>query len=172
MLEHIQIRPATVDDAGDYLSLWETLDSETEFMLYERGERKMSLQQQTERLREVVNSSDIHMLSVLDTSESKLIGFAGAQRFKNRREYHKASIVLGIRATHWQRGIGGALLQQLETWSEEQNIHRLQLTVSKANLRAIKLYCKYGYRLEGIQKDAIRLRTGYHDQYLMAKLLN
>lgn len=49
------IRTITEEDAYDFLQLSQKLDIETEFMLFEPGERKLSVEDQKRRIQNVLN---------------------------------------------------------------------------------------------------------------------
>jgi putative acetyltransferase len=72
----------------------------------------------------------------------------------------------------WQgKGIGSALLAALIDLADNWlNVTRLELTVYTDNTRAISLYRKFGFEIEGTHR-AYALRAGaYVDAHAMARL--
>lgn len=53
---------------------------------------------------------------------------------------------------------------------EEANLHRIELGVFDFNPRAIHVYEKIGFKLEGTLRDALLWDGKFHDQYLMSIL--
>ena len=52
-------------------------------------------------------------------------------------------------------------------------IRRLELTVQARNKRAVHLYQKFGFGIEGTKKRGARTKNGeFLDVYLMAKLID
>lgn len=75
---------------------------------------------------------------------------------------------------HYQGfGIGsmlvGALLRQVQHY--HPHIERIELLVRESNLRAMRLYRRFGFAVEGIMKHRIRRADGgYEDDIPMARL--
>ena len=70
-----------------------------------------------------------------------------------RRNYHKGSVVMGVTQKYTGKGNGSKLLEHLIEWCKMSSLHRLELTVMTHNERAIALYKKYGFSVEGKIKD-------------------
>jgi RimJ/RimL family protein N-acetyltransferase len=79
--------------------------------------------------------------------------------------------VIGILEQFTGKGIGTQLFQMLEAWARSNDIHRLELTVMTHNERAIALYKKMGFEIEGIKKHSLFVNGEYVDEYYMAKLI-
>jgi RimJ/RimL family protein N-acetyltransferase len=71
------------------------------------------------------------------------------------------------------KGIGAQILSDIKKNCEKENKIRIELTVDVDNMRAINLYKKMGFEIEGTVRKSYRLsRTNqYYDEYLMAVLL-
>src|SRR5699024_11503593 len=80
-------------------------------------------------------------------------------------------IFMGMIHSHRSKGIGTQLLQKLEQWAIEQDIHRLELTVMKPNKVALGLYKKVGFEIEGTKKHSLLVEGQFIDEYTMSKLL-
>jgi RimJ/RimL family protein N-acetyltransferase len=63
------------------------------------------------------------------------------------------------------------LLAELEHWARANAVHRLELTVMTHNKRAVALYRKMGYRVEGTRHAALVDENELLDELWMAKLL-
>jgi len=71
------------------------------------------------------------------------------------------------------RGIGAKIISEIKEHCEKENKIRIELTVDVDNMRAINLYKKMGFEIEGRLRKNYRLsRTNqFYDEYLMAALL-
>ena len=71
------------------------------------------------------------------------------------------------------RGIGAKIISEIKEHCEKENKIRIELTVDVDNMRAINLYKKMGFEIEGTVRKSYRLsRTNqFYDEYLMAVLL-
>jgi RimJ/RimL family protein N-acetyltransferase len=80
-------------------------------------------------------------------------------------------VVLGIDVApeYRKKGIGGALLTRMTDWARQHRvIRRVELTVFAHNERAINLYLKHGFVIEGLSKEAYFKSGQYIDAYSMA----
>jgi len=163
------IREIRDDDGAGFLSLCRQLDEESKFMMLEPGERTTTLEQQIQRIQEVL-SMENQIIFVAEENGS-LVGFLSAMGGRYARNRHEAYIVVGILDSLTSRGIGTAFFERLEAWARENAIHRLELTVMVHNQRGIGLYQKMGFQIEGIKKDSLRVDGVYVDEYYMGKLI-
>jgi putative acetyltransferase len=78
---------------------------------------------------------------------------------------------MAVREEFQGKGVGDALMKALiEIADGWLNVFRLELTVFTDNERAIRLYRKHGFEVEGTHK-AYALRDGrYVDTYSMARI--
>lgn len=100
----------------------------------------------------------------------RIVGQAGLYRYPGRQA-HAGSLGIGVHDAWVGRGIGTALLKTLvDTADRWLGIRRLELTVYTDNLRAIHLYQRFGFVIEGTHR-AYALRDGvYVDAHTMARL--
>lgn len=165
----VRIREADSEDATALLALKHALDHETSFMLLEPGERTTTETELAEQLRRAADEANSVVL-VADVS-GELAGYVEATGGAVRRNRHTAHVVIGVRQGFAGRGIGGMLLEALERWARENGVRRLELTVMTHNERAVGLYTKLGYRVEGTRKAALLVDDRLVDELWMAKLL-
>jgi RimJ/RimL family protein N-acetyltransferase len=164
----IAIRIAKPSDAANLLELKHALDRETDFMLIEPGERRESAQ---------LLAADLELLGGIENStvllaevDGELIGYVEARGGTFQRNRHSAYVVIGVRAAAAGRGVGTALLRELITWAERHDVHRLELTVMAHNQRAIALYRRLGFELEGTRRHSVRVGGSFVDELAMARL--
>jgi RimJ/RimL family protein N-acetyltransferase len=163
------IRTIQESDAEAFLDLCLRLDTETTFMMLEPGERSQDLTGQRHRIVDIL-ASDHETLLVAEDRDA-LVGFLGIRGGLFRRNRHSAYIVIGILQAFTGQGIGTQLCLAMETWAHEHNLHRLELTVMVHNERAIALYKKMGFVVEGTKQHSLLVNGAYVDEYYMAKLL-
>lgn len=162
------IRKASIDDAEKYLQMLKQLDTETKNMMLEPEERKTTIEQMRDR---IVNMSGSNGAIFLIENENKICGFLAAQRGGANRIRHSAYIVIGMLKEYRGKKLGAKLFEELEKWTVENNITRLELTVVKNNEGAIKLYEKSGFKIEGIKEKSMIIDGNYVDEYYMGKIL-
>lgn len=122
---------------------------------------------QTRRWLEGLGPDGLHVVAVLD---GEVVGSAGLDRCRGRRA-HAAGVGLGVDDAHVGRGIGTALLGELVDAADHWlDIRRLELTVYEDNHAAIRLYERFGFEREGVNR-AYAFRAGhYADVVAMARL--
>ncbi|MDR4346889.1 GNAT family N-acetyltransferase, partial [Bacillus anthracis] len=69
-------------------------------------------------------------------------------------------------------GIGKSLLGQSIHWADENEIKKISLQVLETNEKAIQLYKKLGFEVEGILKNDKRLSDGkYYNTVVMGRCI-
>ena len=159
----IKFRKLQIDEVEAFWNLLNQLDKETQFMLYEPGEREKR-GKSTEGLKRMIESS-------IDGTDFLLVAEVDPERGRLNRVSHRAYIVVGIREGYRGRGIGTEFFKRLENWAKEQRLVRLELTVMCSNTSAKRLYEKNGFVVEGIKKKSMFVNGAYVDEYYMAKIL-
>ena len=143
------------------------LDRETKFMLLEPDEREQDINRTKGMIKSIQEANDF--LYVAEVS-AELIGFITASRGIANRIKHRAYVVMGIRKQFHGRGVGTKLLNELDQWAVRTGIRRLELTVMVHNVKAISLYEKGGFVVEGVKKDSMCIEGEYIDEYYMGKI--
>lgn len=164
------IRTILISDAEQFLNLCKKLDTETQFMMLEPGERTTTLveqQTQIERLLMLENQT----IFVAEYN-GQLVGYLAALGGEFQRNRHSVYIIIGILQAFTGQGIGTQLFRTLEEWAQLQRIHRLELTVMVHNEAGLALYKKQGFEIEGTKRDSLLVNGKYVDEYYMAKLLD
>ena len=104
--------------------------------------------------------------------DGEVAGNAGLHAAANSpRRAHAMHLGMAVHSDYQGRGVGDALMRALldiaDNWL---NVFRLELTVFTDNERAISLYRKHGFEVEGTHK-AYALRAGaWADVYSMARI--
>lgn len=165
----IDIRPVTVADAAALLALAQQLDQESRFMMLEPAERQTSVADQADQLAALL--AQPNQMIFVAAAGDQLVGYLEAQGGVFRRNQHSAELVIGILAAYAGRGIGTRLFAALLAWAPTVGLSRLELTVMAHNSRAIALYQKMGFVIEGSKRHSLRVDGHYVDEYYMARLL-
>jgi RimJ/RimL family protein N-acetyltransferase len=165
----VRIRTARPYDAAALLELKRQLDSETAFMMYEPGERDSSVHDLARDLAMVARSPNSVVL--LAELGDQLAGYAELTGGSFRRSRATAYVVIGVRAHAAGRGIGAGLLRQARDWAIAHGLHRLELTVMARNTRAIRLYERMGFTVEGRRCECLLVDGQFIDELTMAAIL-
>lgn len=166
--ERVTVRPIQEQDVPGYVAFLEKLDTETAFLMWKPGERKLNPVVLRERIRQQDRADGLRLVAEED---GEIVGFLVVRRRASKRIRHRADFVIGVLRRAWGRGIGTSMLETLEDWAQEQGVWRLELAVMAHNERAIQLYEKFGYAQEGVKRSAIVINGQAVDEIIMAKLL-
>ena len=163
----LHYRKITKSESEKYLNLLKQLDSETAFMLYEPDERKTTVQEMKEKIAQINNNGGV----IIGAEEDNmLVGFISASRVPLQRVKHSVYIIIGILRKSRDKGVGTELFDKLISWAKDNNITRLELTVMVHNERAVHLYKKLGFEIEGIKKHSLVIDGDYVDEYYMGMI--
>jgi putative acetyltransferase len=108
------------------------------------------------------------VFEIVAVLEDLIVGFAGLYAFAGR-QCHIGSCTIAVHELFQRKGIGATLLHALiATARDIANLNRVQLTVFVDNTRAISLYRKAGFHVEGRLRNFACREDGYVDAFLMA----
>lgn len=83
---------------------------------------------------------------------------------------HVGVLGMGLLPEFRGQGIGTDLIRRSLAAAKASGFHRVELTVRENNTRAIELYKRVGFEIEGLQHDAVGVDGVYEDLILMAVL--
>ena len=166
--EMIEYREILESDAKGFLDLMLQLDEETEFMMYEVGERSLSLQSQINEIKRIIASNNSTIYLALE--KELPVGFIVAEGGSFRRNAHSCYIALGVLKRFSGQGIGESLFSHIFKWGDKHHITRYELTVMCHNEIAVSLYKKLGFEIEGVKKNSLIINGNSIDEYYMSKM--
>ncbi|CQR56090.1 GNAT family N-acetyltransferase [Paenibacillus riograndensis] len=164
----VTIRELVPEDAAELISLQYRLDEESAFMLLEPGERQTGIKQAEDMIRSFASAENSALIGA--AASGRLAGFLSVRGGSARRNRHSAYIVTGILKEFQGMGLGSALFKELEKWAKETGIIRLELTIMVHNERALALYTKNGFEIEGIKKKSLKVEGNWVDEYYMSRI--
>ncbi len=163
------IRPLKTTDAKALIELHQAVDA-SGWMLFEPGERQVTLEQQQQMIERL--TGDEKSTFLVAEIDGRLAGFIAALGNHLTRNQHAAYLVLGVREEYRGQGIATALLEQIFAWAETAAISRLELTVIKDNLNALHLYQKMGFAIEGEKIHSLMIDGQPVNEYYLYRLLD
>ena len=113
-------------------------------------------------------SDFLGLVAVLD---GLLVGSASLHWSPRPRVRHVADLGMSVRDTHHGQGIGSALMAALLDMADNWlNVLRVELSVCTDNDAAIRLYTRYGFKVEGRRVAACFREGEYVDLFFMSRL--
>ncbi|WBW97336.1 GNAT family N-acetyltransferase [Oceanirhabdus sp. W0125-5] len=169
--KEILITSPKVEDAENFIEYLLTVAGETEFLLRKPEEFKITVDKEKEIIKNTIEDENI--LFVTAKVGNKIvgnIGFHGGNKFRTK---HAGSFGIAIVKEYWGMGLGKELISTLLEWTDSKGIKRVELKVDEDNERAIKLYNKMGFEVEGRLKKEKYIGEGvYKDSLIMARVVD
>lgn len=103
---------------------------------------------------------------------NRIVGFSRCEGSNLKRLSHKVEFGVCILKEFWGYRMGKSLLQQSIHWADENEIKKISLQVLETNEKAIQLYKKLGFEIEGILKNDKKLSDEkYYNTVLMGRCI-
>lgn len=160
------VRKAVEADAGALHALRLALFEETDFLLWEPGEYRTTAADEARQLRQLRGQAN--SLCLVVEHEEKLVGFLTATGGQVNRRRHACALALGVLRSHWGQRHATRLIEETLVWAQASGMARIELTVHTTNLRAIGVYLRAGFQIEGTRRRSLRVGGEYVDEYQMA----
>jgi len=171
MINEMCIREVSKADAEQLVELLKKLSVQTKYMLRELDEINAEVSEQENKIESMLsNKSTLFLVSEVN---KKVVGFLVANSNDLKRVKHIGELVIGVDQEHWGMGIGRGLMEEMLVWSEKNGLKRLALEVVSENDRAVKMYERYGFKIEGKKVADHYVGDGkYLDTLVMGKMLD
>jgi RimJ/RimL family protein N-acetyltransferase len=170
-----RIRRAEPEDAQALLDYLKSLAQEPDIDLPIRSDDiHYTLEQEQGIIRDYTEDEAALFLvaEASDHAGGLIVGVLTCRASKRAAMRHDAGLGISVRRGYRGQGIGSDLLARLLDWAREGGlIRRLHLEVYARNSRAIALYKRFGFQVEGRHRRAIYQDGVYLDEYAMARLL-
>lgn len=166
MANSVVVRRAQESDSASLVALRKTIFGETEFMLWEPGEFHDTAEDEAKRIARL--NAGQNSLCVVAEDGGTLVGFLNAMGGSVNRQRHSTRVALGVLRAHWGRGVASALLEEALTWSKRAGLVRVELTVHTTNLRAMDVYLRVGFQVEGVLRSSLLVAGRCVDEYVMS----
>ncbi|MDR7313844.1 GNAT family N-acetyltransferase [Brevibacillus nitrificans] len=164
------IRSAAPSDAEELSGLRVKIDGETENLDREPGEAFID----TSGFEQIIQMDaqlprNLFLVAVVG---DQLVGYSRCEGTYLTRFAHKAEFGVCICKAYWGYGIGKNLLKQSLAWADSNGIKKMTLNVLQTNEKAIQLYKKLGFEVEGVWKHDRLLSDGnYYHTVVMGRFV-
>jgi RimJ/RimL family protein N-acetyltransferase len=165
----INLREIVVNDYQVFNELYKAIEAESDFMLYEKDERKTTDNQQKVFLEKL--ASDSSSTIVLAEVDCRIVGFIGIINEGPNKKKFSRYVAMGLLNDFHGKKIGSLLMESCVEFCRKQNVKRIELTVVKDNQKAVNLYKKFGFEIEGIKKNSLYINDTFIDEYFMARTI-
>ncbi|WP_188431839.1 GNAT family N-acetyltransferase [Kroppenstedtia guangzhouensis] len=124
--------------------------------------------EQEEEIEQIQDSGGLYAVVKVD---GIIAGTARLRRGSRGISDHTAAFRTWIIPGYRGMGLGKKLMEYTIDWAKVNGIEKINLDVWSNNDRAIRLYQKYGFRLEGRRRRQAILNGEYVDEIFMSRFL-
>lgn len=127
----------------------------------------------TERIRARISevAQQQNSLFLVAEAERKIVGALTCGGGTLRADRHMTALGVYVAKDWRDRGVGSGLMARCVEWAQASPVvERIELEVYAGNARAIHLYEKYGFALEGIKRHLYYQNGAPIDMLIMARL--
>ncbi|MDY4010519.1 MAG: GNAT family N-acetyltransferase [Fusobacterium gastrosuis] len=146
-IENFEIRKVEVSDYKELLDFMKIVMGETDYLSRSSDEFKMTYEDEKKFLEEV-KASDVSEMFIA-FYQGKQVGNIIFRGNELKRARHYGNIGISVLKEYWGNNIGSKLIDRIIEWAKENGIKKINLEVFENNERAIKLYERKGFKLEG-----------------------
>jgi RimJ/RimL family protein N-acetyltransferase len=167
----VVIRSATKQDAPAIMDLSRCVIEEEIYQLTSGKEFKMTIDAEEKWIKShLSNPNHIILVAKMNLKIVGLLDFSNGHR---HRIAHTGEFGMSVEKSVRDQGIGSILLQVLINWAAQNStIEKLGLNVHNNNERAIALYKKMGFEIEGVRKRDLKYNNGqYVDTIVMGRFV-
>ena len=163
------IREADIEDAENIIEYIKIVSDETDFLISDSSERNFTVRKEKESLQNI-QSSILEKIFLFEI-ENKIVGMCSIEGINKIRIKHRVDLAITVLKNYWGNKIGEKLIDYAIDYCKSNCIKKIELTVRIDNKRALKLYKKFGFEIEGEIKNFIYLNGNYYNCYYMGLLL-
>jgi len=160
------IREAMVEDARAVLDYVEDISGESDFLSFGPGEFEITEAEEKDFLRKCHDlDNQLYIVGLIDDTVVSTLIFSAGRRPRVR---HSGEFSMSVRKQYWGLGIGSLMLGTLIDWARGTRIvKKINLRVRTDNQRAIVLYKRKGFVIEGTIRREAFLDGKYFDHHWM-----
>ena len=167
---NVVLRSPKESDAKEIIEFYNIVGGETTYLSFGAGEYKVSIEQQESTIKSV-NESDNNTM-ILATIDDKIIGIGTISSNQKKKGKHVGELGIVIKEEYCNVGLGKIMMDELIDWCKSNGItSRIGLSVRKDNPRAIELYKKCGFEVEGTLKNETYIDGEFFDIIVMGLII-
>lgn len=163
-------RRAQESDAEKIVDFYNFVGGETSYLSFEKDEYPMNVKEQEEEIRSLEGKKASIMLLAMDGEE--IAGIATIHSSAKIKASHDGELGIVVAKKYQGQDIGTELIRQLIDWAKGNGVTtRISLDTRADNVKAVELYMKFGFVVEGCRKNSTLLDGKYYDLYVMGMML-
>jgi RimJ/RimL family protein N-acetyltransferase len=168
---NVVIRSAKIEDSENLLQFVREVSDETDFLMRDSQDCLMNVDEEQEFILEKCMKEN-HLFLIAEI-EHEIIGSLGFSGGNSNRTRHKGDMGISVKKKFWKLGVGKFLMTELILWAKQSNlIKKINLTVRKDNIRAIRFYKHFDFKMEGSMSREFYIKGTYYNSSIMGLEIN
>src|SRR6056297_3025932 len=164
------VREARESDAAAIIAYIHENQDHYRYMISKTAE--MKLDQKYEKKMICLHAERENCVFFIALKGKKVLGMLNFVGGNRSRDKHDGEFGLSVHKEQFGMGIGTMLVENLMRWGQKnQVIKRMTLFVMHSNQRAINLYQRFGFQIEGVRKKAVRFEDGRIQDLVMMGIM-
>lgn len=169
-MTQITYRRVQESDAEKIVKFYNFVGGETSYLSFEKDEYPLSVEEQVQSIRSLEGNQTNIMLMAMDGEE--IAGIATISSSGKIKARHDGELGIVVAKKYQGQGIGTELIRQLIEWAKGNGVTtRISLDTRADNVKAVELYMKFGFVVEGCRKNSTLLNGKYYDLYVMGMMI-
>ncbi|MFP5518356.1 MAG: GNAT family N-acetyltransferase [Bdellovibrionia bacterium] len=167
----IILRSLSVLDAETFLNFRRQIPQESNHTKQYVGMDYPSLEKMAQILE--FQEADSAILNIGAFDCDRLVGFLNFRALNPQHPWikHVAQFGMMVLKEYWGQGLGRELLKAQDVFAHAHGVNRIEAHVRVANERAVQLYLRSGFQIEGTRQQAAIIDNQICDEYYIAKIL-
>lgn len=165
------IRTLEVEEAQLYIDFRKHMSLETTHTMHYPGMPLPTLEEALIKMKWTIENPSELIIGAFH--EKILVGTIGFHIPKDFHPWYKHIGVFGMMVMdkYSGQGLGKKLLQLMEQHAQNIGIQKIEASVRSNNTRALNLYKKFGYIIEGTRKKCAFVNNEFLDEHYISKFL-
>ena len=162
----VTTRVAHPEDAEAMIAYMLTVASETTFLSFGANEFDKTIEEEIGMIEH--HRLEPNHLFLLVMLQDEIIGMLNVHASHKLRLKHVGVFGITVKKQYWGYGVGALLMKVMLSWAHQSKaLRKINLKVTEHNERAIGLYQKFGFEVEGILKRDICINGQFFHTYSM-----
>lgn len=162
----IKIEKARPEDAEKILEYLKIVGGETDNLTFGAEGMPIPIDAERDYISSILNSTSSVMCVAKRGDE--IVGNASFNGMTRERLKHRGELAVSVKQSEWSKGIGSKLIDYIIDFAKNTaHAEIISLEVRSDNVRAIKLYEKYGFEKIGSFRGFFKVNGVYVDFDLM-----